>query len=252
MKVRYVTPFQYQILTVCKDDYLSVSTIAKELNRKANTVAFTIKRMQEIGYIIQLKNDYKSANFTFFECTDVSTAKMRKKQDNEKIDDKTELKAYVPDEQTQKSVLKLYEAGLRRKEICKALKMKPTEVLWTLIFLKDDSKSFEKETIIEMTDMEEQIYQYIKLRNITISDILKKTKLSHDELKDHFQSLKVKGAIVIKNNKTHTEYIAIDCEIKKTEKDESNGDYYSEDIKVRADECKRNCTCKSDNRKCGF
>jgi DNA-binding MarR family transcriptional regulator len=252
MKVRYVTPFQYQILTVCKDEYLSISTIAKQLNRKANTVAFTIKRMQEIEYIIQSKNNYKSANFTFFECTDVSTAKMRKKQDNEKFEDKTELKAFVPDEQTQKNVLKMYEAGLRRKEICKTLKMKPTEVLWTLIFLKDDSKSFEKETIIEMSEMEEQIYRYINLRNITISDILKKTKLTHDELKNHFHSLKKKGAIVIKNNKTHTEYIAIDCEIKKGEKDGKNIEYYTEEITVRADDCKRDCTCKSDNRKCGI
>lgn len=252
MKVRYVTPFQYAILLVCKDDYLSVDVISKELNRKTNTVAFTIKKMEEIGYIFHRKNDYKSANFTFFECVNVTTAYMRKKHENEKIEIKEDLIAYIPTEETQENVLKLHEAGFKRKEICKLLKMKPTEVLWTLIFLKDDTQTIEKEAIIEMTDLEEQIYRHMKKLNITVEQIMRETKLNHEELKNNFRNLKEKGAIVIKNNKIYTEYIPIDCEIKKIVKGEMNGDWCDHEIKIRNDECKRDCTCKSDSRKCGF
>lgn len=247
VKTKYVTPFQYQILNLCKDEFLTVSIIAKELNRKPNTVAFTIKRMQEIGYIFQQKNEYKSANFDFYECKEVSSANMRKKQDSIKVEIKDELKAYIPNEQTKINVLKLHEAGLKRKEICKALKMKPTEVLWTLIWTKDDTKSIEKENFIELDDIEESIYYFIRNKNITIEQIMKKTKLTYVELQFYLNELKRKGAIIIKNNKTHTEYIALDIEIKKNNVKEEEYE-----IEVRADDCKRNCTCKSDNRKCGF
>lgn len=239
---RYVTKLQYEILQVCKEEYLTPKQISIILDKKPNIIAFTIKHLLKLDYIKKSKYGFMALDIQYIACESSKVAIMRRNQQlSEMVDMQDELKAYIPTPDEQNRVITLHNAGLKRKEIAKLLNMKPTDVLWTLIFMKDDSKTVDKNDSIFVPEFDLIIYQNMDKKDFTIEKMCKLLKCDYYDVVYAFMRLEEKGAVIIKVHRTHTEYIKIEHDLKKQEDKISE----PESKKVK---CKCSNSCENNSR----